>query len=129
MIVVSDYRRAGSGALLSTAVTVIALLLLYIGVQFVVGRYLPGINRWLGAGLVLLPAVLVFLLGGLPLRGGVLTFLAVSLLVAAVRADPGCEVMSLPALFAGTHTRLACIVFSPIDWLEATLHQRAGGAA
>lgn len=128
-ILISYYRTASSGTLVGAAATAVALVPLYIGVQRVVVRYLSGINRWLGALLALLPAVLVFLFAGLAVRAGVLTFLAVSLLVAAVRGDPGCEVMSIPALLRGKDTRLACIVFSPIDWLEAKMRSRWGSAA
>ena len=60
---------------------------------------------------------------GLPLLGhgeGVLaavTFLGISLIVAGVRAAPGCELMAIPGLFFGKHTELACLIFSPLDRL------------
>jgi hypothetical protein len=47
-----------------------------------------------------------------------LTFLLVSLVIAVLRGDAGCEVMSLPALLFGRGTSLPSILFSPIDWLE-----------
>src|SRR6266571_468540 len=46
------------------------------------------------------------------------TFLGASLIVAGMRADPGCEVMAIPGALFGKHTELACLVFSPLDWLE-----------
>ncbi len=61
-----------------------------------------------------------------PLFGGgggqiaTLTFIGASLLIAAVRGDGGCEVMSIPGVFGG-RPRLPCILFSPIDWLERRL--------
>ncbi|HEX9563982.1 MAG TPA: hypothetical protein VF981_08425 [Gemmatimonadaceae bacterium] len=55
-----------------------------------------------------------------------LTFLAVSLLVAGYRADPGCEVTSIPAALLGRRFQLACLVFSPLDRLERRLRDRRG---
>ena len=42
----------------------------------------------------------------------------VVLVLAGLRSDAGCEVMAIPGLVLGRRTHLACIVFSPIDWLE-----------
>jgi hypothetical protein len=103
-----------------------ALVILYTLVHVLVSRYWPRLNRWLGAYLALAPlaAVYVFGSGGGYIFGagegqlGVLTFLGVSLLLAGVRGDLGCEVMTIPGLVFKQHTHLACIVFSPIDWLE-----------
>ncbi len=61
---------------------------------------------------------------GLPIVGGgkgplaAVTFLGISLVVAGVRAAPGCEVMAVPGLLFGKHTELGCILFSPLDRLE-----------
>jgi len=49
------------------------------------------------------------------------TFLGISLIVAGVRAAPGCEVMAIPGLLFGKHTELACLIFSPLDRLERKL--------
>ena len=48
-----------------------------------------------------------------------ITYVGVSLLIDALRADSGCEVMALPGLIFGNRTHLACIVFSPVDALES----------
>ena len=50
-----------------------------------------------------------------------LTFLGISLVVAGVRADPGCDVMAIPGALFGKHTELPCLVFSPLDRLERKL--------
>ncbi len=50
-----------------------------------------------------------------------ITFLGISLIVAGVRAAPGCEVMAIPGLLFGKHTKLACLIFSPLDRLERKL--------
>jgi hypothetical protein len=49
------------------------------------------------------------------------TFLGISLIVAGMRAAPGCEVMAIPGLLFGKHTELACLIFSPLDRLERKL--------
>lgn len=103
-----------------------ALVIFYTLVHVLVSRHWPQLNRWWGAGLALAPmiAVYYFGLGGGYLFGagegqlGVLTFLGVSLLLAGGRGDLGCEVMTIPGLIFKPYTHLACIVFSPIDWLE-----------
>jgi hypothetical protein len=52
------------------------------------------------------------------------TFLGISLVVAGVRAAPGCEVMAIPGLLFGKHTELACLIFSPLDSLERKLRSK-----
>jgi len=52
------------------------------------------------------------------------TFLGVSLVVAGVRAAPGCELMAIPGILFGKHTELACIIFSPLDRLEHKLRSK-----
>ena len=82
----------------------------------------PGLGAVVGVGIL----VAVYLAGGpgAPLLGrgeGQLaagTFLGASLIVAGIRADPGCEVMAIPGVLFGKHMELACLVFSPLDWLE-----------
>ncbi len=52
------------------------------------------------------------------------TFLGISLVVAGVRAAPGCELMAIPGLLFGKHTELACLIFSPLDRLERKLRSK-----
>jgi hypothetical protein len=54
------------------------------------------------------------------------TFLGISLVIAGVRAAPGCELMAIPGLLFGKHTELACIIFSPLDRLERKLRSKHG---
>jgi hypothetical protein len=54
----------------------------------------------------------------------VITFLGISLIVAGVRAAPGCEVMAIPSLLFRKHSELACLIFSPLDSLERKLRSR-----
>ncbi len=97
----------------------VGLLILYIFLHIIISKFTPRIYRITGSILAFVPIVAVFFIGyGGPAATGALTFLAITLIVAAIRADPGCEVMSIPALFYGKHTHLACLLFSPIDWIE-----------
>lgn len=98
----------------------LGLVLFYLMMHLIITKFFTKLHPMIGAILAFAPFLLVFIIGyGGPAATGALTFLAVSLILAAVRADPGCEVMSLPAVFLGKHTHLACLLFSPIDWLES----------
>ncbi len=112
------YRDAPSNLILSAVLVVVALTVFYAVVHWMVASYLSKLNRWLGAFLAILPAFLVFAFAGLLGQVGTLSFLAVSLLLAAIRADGGCEVMSIPSLVFGKRTHLICLLFSPLDWVE-----------
>lgn len=116
------YTEVSLGGALIRAGVAVGLLLSYLLLHFVISRYVSSLNRWLGAFLAFAPVVIVFLWGyGGPAATGALTFLGVSLVVAALRGDSGCEVMAIPAVFTGKHTHLACIFFSPIDWVEGKI--------
>ena len=97
------------------------MLALYTAIHLAVAKFVPSINPWLGAVLALSPAVLIFVLLDPSLRFALVLFIGVSLLVTAIRADGGCEVMTLPAVLLGNRTHLVCIVFSPLDWSEEKL--------
>jgi hypothetical protein len=104
----------------------------YCGIQFLVSRRLIGVHASLGAVLAIALLIGLYLAGapgGVILGGGegelaAVTFLGLSLVVAAVRADPGCEVMALPGALFRRHTELACLVFSPLDRLERKLRAK-----
>lgn len=105
---------------------VAGLVVFYTVMHLVVSRLVPSLNRWFGALLAIAPVFLVWLFGqgGGPLFGqgeggtGAITYIGISLLIDALRADAGCEVMAIPGLIFGNRTHLACIVFSPIDAIE-----------
>jgi len=100
----------------------VSLAFFYVVLHLIILKFTPHINRIIGAILAFGPLLAVFIIGyGGPAATGALTFLAVSLILAAIRADPGCEVMSIPAIILGKHTHLACLLFSPIDWCESKL--------
>jgi len=54
------------------------------------------------------------------------TFLGISLVVAGLRAAPGCELMAIPSLIFRQHTELTCLIFSPLDSLEYKLRSKRG---
>ncbi len=117
----------GAAPLLSVQVAgvVLGLIVFYALVHVLISKFVPTIDRWLGAVLAVAPVLLVFLTGGFPVRHGVILFLGVSLLLTGLRGDGGCEVMTLPGMILGKRTHLVCIVLSPLDWLEEKLMVRA----
>ncbi len=135
-IAVPVYFRAGWTYNVASLGVVVALTAFYAFMHFLISRYLPNVNRWLGAALAVTPVFLVWLLGqgGGPIfdqgEGGTaaITFIGLSLLIDFVRADAGCEVMAFPGLLFGDRTHLACIALSPIDALEEKLSARPGPA-
>ncbi len=100
---------------------VFGLVVFYALVHVLISKFVPTINPWMGALLAVTPLLLVFLMGGLPVRHGVVLFLGVSLLFTGIRGDGGCEVMTLPGMILGKRTHLVCIVLSPLDWVEEKL--------
>jgi hypothetical protein len=112
------FSGASPNRILGAVLVVVGLTVFYAAVHWLVSTYLAKLNRWLGAFLAILPVLLVFLFGGGLGQIGALAFLAVSLVLAAVRADAGCEVMSIPSLAFGRRTHLMCLLFSPLDWVE-----------
>jgi hypothetical protein len=113
---------------------VLGLIAVYSLIHIVVSRRIVAFGPCLGAVVAvgLLVALYVAGASGLPILGrgkgqlAAVTFLGVSLVVAGVRAVPGCEVMAIPGLLFGKHTELACLIFSPLDKLERRLRSKHG---
>ena len=120
------YFEAGWSYNLRSLGIIAALVAFYSLMHYVVSRFVRGLNRCLGAILAVTPIILVWFFGqgGGPLFGqgeggtGAITYIGVSLLIDALRADSGCEVMAIPGLIFRDRTHLPCIVFSPVDTLE-----------
>ncbi len=110
--------NASSVVLTWSAAVVVGLIAFYTLIHLLVMKYLPNINKYVGTILALSPAVAVLLLSGAPGEIAVTGYIGGSLILDALTADLGCEVMALPGLFFQKRTHLSCIVFSPIDWLE-----------
>lgn len=110
----------------------VGLLGFYILILVVSSRGVTLFSTRLGA--ILPTGVLVALYGlgssSLPVLGrgmgqlAAVTFLGVSLVVAGVRAVPGCELMATPGVFFRKQTELACFIFSPLDNLERKLRRK-----
>jgi len=122
--------RVAMGSLL----LVIGLIGVYSLIHIVVSRRIVAFGPFLGAIVAngLLVALYVAGASRLPILGhgkgqlAAVTFFGVSLVVAGVRAAPGCEVMAIPSLLFGKHTELACLIFSPLDRFERKLRSKRG---
>ena len=56
-------------------------------------------------------------------------FFGVSMLVAAVRGQGGCEVVALPNVLFGREDRVSCILYGPLDAVESRHRpRRAAGS-
>lgn len=97
------------------------LLFFYLIIHFVISSYAPPLRKWVGVLIASAPVVCVYLFGGEAGKVGVLTFLGLSFLVAGIRADTGCEVMSIPNLVLNKKSTLPCLLLSPLDELEKKL--------
>ena len=127
--VIPVYFRVPARIVLGALLLVLALIAVYSLIHIVVWRRIVAFGSFLGAIVAngLLVALYVAGGSGLPIFGrgkgqlAAVTFLGISLVVAGVRAAPGCEVMAIPGLLFGKHTQLACLIFSPLDRLERKL--------
>jgi len=112
----------------------LGLIGIYSLIHIVMSRRIVAFGPFLGAIVAngLLVALYVAGTSGLPILGhgkgqlAAVTFLGTSLVVAGVRALPGCELMAIPGMFFGKHTELACLIFSPLDKLERKLRSKRG---
>ena len=118
LITVTNFRQGDPQWIVSTIGVAAALVPFYALVYYLVGAYLPRLNRWLGAALAVTPVGLLFFLGPSWATVGAVLFVGVSLLLTAIAGDPGCEVMSISGRFLRQRTHLACIAFTPLDWVE-----------
>jgi hypothetical protein len=110
----------------------LVLLLGFIAVYSLIFASLRVIGSVLGSILIhgLIVALYIAGCSGLPILGGgkgqlaAVTFLGISLVIAAIWALPGCELMAIPALFFRAETDVACPIFSPFDKLERKLRRK-----
>lgn len=118
IVVIPYYFIVSVDVIFQSLLVMLAIIGFYILLDIVVNQYFQNINPILGAILANVPIILLWVLGRGAIQLGALTFLGISLIVTALRADTGCEVMSIPGLIFKRHTHLACVFFSPIDWIE-----------
>ena len=120
--------RVAAGSLL----LMLGLIGVYSLIHIVVSRRIIAFGPCLGAAVAAGLLVTLYVAGasGLPILGhgkgqlAAATFLGISLVVAGLRAAPGCEVMAIPGLLFGKHTELTCLIFSPLDRLERKLRSK-----
>jgi hypothetical protein len=73
-------------------------------------------------------AVLSALLVISPTRDATMVFLGAALLAAAYRGYAGCETLAVSNWLLGRNDQVGCLLFSPIDRLEAA-HRSSGGGS
>ena len=126
------YFRVPVGVVVGSLLLILGLIGVYSLIHIGVSRRIVPFGSCVGAILAagLLVALYVAGASRLPILGGgkgqlaAVAFLGISLVVAGVRAAPGCEVMAIPGLLFGKHTELACLIFSPFDRLERRLRSK-----
>ena len=124
------YLKVPVGVAVGSLLLMLGLIGAYSLIHMGVSRRIVGpcVGAILAAGLLV--ALYVAGASRLPIVGGgkgqlaAFAFLGISLVVAGVRAAPGCEVMAIPGLLFGKHTELACLIFSPLDSLERKLRSK-----
>ncbi len=119
--VVPHYLAASWQSNLKIAGAIVGLIVLYTAMHLIIAKYVPRLNRWLGAVVAVIPAALLFFIGGGIGQMGALSYIGGSLFIDSLNGDCGCEVMAVPGLISGERTHLACILFTPLDWIEQKL--------
>ena len=118
--------RVVIGSLVVMLVLIVVYSLTFVSLRLV-GALLGSI---LMHGLII--AVYIAGCSRLPILGGgkgqlaAVTFLGISLVVAGLRALPGCELMAIPALLFRMQTDVACPVFSAFDKVERKIRSKKG---
>ena len=128
------YFRVPARVAVGSSLLILGLIGVYSLIHIVVSRRMMTFSSCLGTVVANGLLVAVYVAGGhgsLILGRGegalaAVTFLGISLLIAGVRAAPGCEVMAIPGLLFGKHTELGCLIFSPLDRLERKLRSKHG---
>src|SRR5207244_3269008 len=128
------YFRVPARVSLGSLLLIVGLIGIYSLLHMTVSQRILRLASGLGAIVANGLLVVLYFIGatGLPIVGGgkgalaAVTFLGISLVVAGVRAAPGCEVMAIPGLLFRKHTEVACLIFSPLDMLERKLRGKHG---
>jgi hypothetical protein len=123
------YFRVPVRVAVGSLLLMLGLIGVYSLIHIVLSRTIVAVAPRFGAVVVNGLLVAVCIAGGFgsPIAGhgkgqlAAVTFLGISLVVAGMRAAPGCEVMAIPGLLFGKHSELACLIFCPLDRLERKL--------
>src|SRR6266550_1779976 len=126
------YLQVSARVSVGSLLLIVGLIGIYTLLHITVSQQILPLGSELGAIVANGLLVVLYFIGatGLPIVGGgkgalaAVTFVGISLVVAGVRAAPGCEVMAIPGLLFGKHTELACLIFSPLDRLERKLRSK-----
>jgi Family of unknown function (DUF6410) len=108
----------------------LVVLAVYVAFLLALGeRFLAKIHPWLGAAVLTLPIYVVLGLAALGLvdyaaQFALFAFLGISLLLAGLSGYGGCETLAIPNLLLNKRYNVACILFSPLDWVEYKLWER-----
>ena len=119
LLIAQGVLDAAANILWQSSAVFVGLIALYSVIHFIVLRFLSTINAVLGTIIALSPAILVYYIAGDAGQIAVIAYIGSSLLIDAVTADLGCEVMAIPGILFRRRTHLCCIAFSPIDWIES----------
>ncbi len=111
------------------AVSLAGVVIFYILYTILMGnRVLTKVNPWVGALIMDWPLIVIWIvvLGHLPgiptpLILAVFLYFGISLIISGITKYGGCEVVTIPGLILRKRYNVACIIFSPIDWLEDRL--------
>ena len=126
------YFKVPARVAVASLLLTLGLIGIYTLIHIVVSRRIVRFGPCSGAvvGLGVLVALYVAGSSSLPIIGhgkgqlAAATFLGISLVIAGVRAVPGCELMAIPGALFGNDTELACLIFSPLDSLERKLRTK-----
>ncbi len=115
-----------SGQTTALGISLVGVVIFYILYTILMGnRVLTKVNPWIGALVMDWPLLVIWIvvLGHLsdippPLILAVFLYFGTSLIISGVVKYGGCEVVTIPGLILRRRYDVACIMFSPIDWLE-----------
>ena len=132
LYVVPVYFKVPSGSAVGSLLLVLGLIGGYALIHMFVSRQILPFGPFLGTVVASGLLVVLHVAGAslLPIVGhgkgqlAAATFLGISLVVAGLRAAPGCELMAIPGVLLGKHTELVCVIFSPLDRLERKLRSK-----
>jgi peptidoglycan/LPS O-acetylase OafA/YrhL len=125
------YFRIPVSVTINSLLLMLGLGIIYCLINIAVVRQIVPFSPALGAIVASGLLIALYVVGGsgLPIVGrgkgqlAAITFLGVSLVIAGLRALPGCEVMAIPSLLFRKHAELPCLIFSPLDRLESKLQR------
>ncbi len=102
------------------------ILIFYLLIHIAIVKYRPTLNPWVGALLVALPLIALFVFGGQTWRVAAVVYVGLTLVLLAAKGNTANEILFMPALLSGKATHLRCLIFAPIDLIEQNLSGPGG---